>query len=99
MATFLKATSTEGGERFVNTETIRSIYAGEKDVWIEAFGGAYTIASDNPVELAEGLAVTVATADSHGSVLQVTDLGRVSESKAPNFHSDVWIPSEVSKAA
>lgn len=98
MATFLKATSVEGGEKYVHTETIRSIYAGEKDVWIEAFGGTYTIASDNAEELAEGLTLSVATASMHGSVLEVKD-GCVSEQTAPNFKSDVWLPAKASKAA
>lgn len=97
MATFLKATSVEGGEKYVHTETIRSIYAGDKDVWIEAFGGTYTIASDTPKELAEGLALTIATADKHGSVLEVMD-GCISE--RTRLHSQhVWVSNPAAKAA
>lgn len=98
MATFLKATEPGVGEKFVNTETIRSIYAGAKEVWIEAFGGTYNVASDNPKELAEGLTIIIATANRHGSVLEVDDRGRVTE-RTPLHSQHVWVPNPAAKAA
>lgn len=98
MANFLKANEPGVGEKFVNTETIRSIHAGAKEVWIEAFGGTYNVASDNPKDLAEGLAITIATADKHGSVLEVDDRGCVTERRSEHAH-DVWVPGRTAKAA